>query len=196
MTKISTEMSISYFFCTFNDPRSRKPQTILSSLTRQILNIFEETGEIGEHLKLMFVTDHRAREPNIKELSALFTSVTRLPAVAYLVIDGLDECEDSDRREILSCLSVLIRQDPYRIKVIILSRWMDSELLEDFGQISIQSASNCSDIELYIREVIDKKINERSIVIKESSIAEEIKQGLIQKSDGMYVPDICSNSTC
>lgn len=193
-TKTSIGMSISYFFCTSNDQRSEEPRTILTSLARQILNIFDETKEIGDSLKSMFVTNHR--EPNIKDLSELLVSVARLPTASYLIIDGLDECSDSDRREILGCLGVLIRGIPRGIKILISSRWMDSELLENFTQISLQTSRNRSDIELYIREIIDAKIKDRSIVIKDPCMAEEIKQALIQKAGGMYVPVEFPNTLC
>lgn len=190
----STGMSISYFFCTLNDRRSRESQTILTTLARQILNIFEETKEIAESLRSMFVTNHR--DPTIKELSVLFASVARLPTASYLVIDGLDECNDCDRTEILTFLSALMRQIPHGIKILISSRWMDSELLKNFQQISIHTSRNRSDIELYIREIVDEKIRDRIIVIKDPSMATEIKQCLIRKSGGMYGPVVYSISTC
>lgn len=93
--------SISYFFCSFSDPTSREPQTILRCLIKQILNILDETPEIGETLKSLYLKNHR--EPTIGELSRLFASVARLPRTAYLLVDGLDECGDSDRRQVLSC---------------------------------------------------------------------------------------------
>lgn len=182
----STGMSISYFFCTLNDRRSREPQTILTTLARQILNIFEETMEIAESLRSMFVNNHR--DPTIKELSELFASVARLPTASYLVIDGLDECNDSDRTVILTFLSGLMRRIPHGIKILISSRWMDSELLKNFHQISIHNSRNRSDIELYIREIVDEKIRDSIIVIKDPSMAKEIKQCLIRKSGGMYGP--------
>lgn len=185
-SKTSKGMSISYFFCTLNDRRSREPHTIITTLTRQILNIFEETKDIGDSLKSMFLTNHR--EPNMKEVSSLLASVAGLPTASYLIIDGLDECNDCDRREILSLLGGLMRQIPRGIKILISSRWMDSELLESFHQISIHSTRNCSDIELYIREIINKGISEKSIVVKEPWMVEEMKQCLIRKSGGMYDP--------
>lgn len=179
-----TKSSISYFFCDFNDPRSREPKTILTSLARQILNIFDETPEISERLKSMFETNHR--EPKINELSELLLSVSQLPTASFLLIDGLDECEDSDRREVLSCLTNLIRKSQSRIKIILSSRWMDIlESLENFRPISLESSRNCEDIELYIRGTIDQRILDRIIRIRKPSLAEEIKNALIQKSDGM-----------
>lgn len=184
---LSAGTSISYFFCTINDPKSRDPRTIISSLTRQILNIVDETPEIAAKLKSMFPS-LAGRAPGIKELSPLLASVARLPATAYLLIDGLDECEDSDRRQVLSGIRNLIRDSKCRIKAIISSRWMDIvQFLDGFHQIALESSGACSDIELFVRGSIDEKIQDGSIVIKDPFLAEEIKQALIQKSDGMYV---------
>lgn len=187
-------MSISYFFCTVNDRRSGESYTILTSLVRQILNIFEETAGIGETLKSMFATN--CRDPNVKELSVLLATVARLSTASHFIIDGLDECNDSDRREILATLGELIRQIPRGIKIFISSRWLDSELLESFKEISIGVSRDCSDIDLYVREIVDEKIGDRSIVIKDPRMAEEIKQCLIGKAGGMYGPVRLLISTC
>lgn len=69
---------------------------------------------------------------------------------------------------------------------------MDSDLLKDFHQISIHTSRNRSDIKLYIREIVDERIRERIIVIKESSMAKQIKQCLIWESGGMYSPVVLS----
>lgn len=182
-----TNSSISYFFCDFNDRKSRQTRTILSSLARQILNVFEETPEIGEKLKSMFLTNHM--EPDVNELSEFLLCLSQLPNTAYLLIDGLDECDDSDRREILSFLKKVVRDGQCRIKVIISSRWdLDiSNALQDFHRISLGSSGTCSDIGVFIRDIIDQRLADGSIEIKEPSMAEEIKEALIQKSDGMYV---------
>lgn len=187
-------MSISYVFCTLNDCRSRELHTILTTLTRQILNTFDETTEIATTLKAMFVTNHR--EPNIKEVTSLLASVARLPTVSYFVIDGLDECNDNDRKEILACLGLLIRQIPGGLKILISSRWMNSELLEGFEQISVDTSRNHLDIEVYIRNIIDERISDQRIVIKGPRMAEEIKECLIRKSGGMYCLVRSSISTC
>lgn len=182
------KISISYFFCDFNDQISREPRTILRSMTGQILNAFDETPKIRETLKSMFHShnDQGSNEPGMKELSALLASVTQLPTTAYLLLDGLDECEDSDRRQLLTSLTVLIRGGKGRIKVIIASRWMNLfKLLEGFRQISLESAKNSVDIEHFVRSIIDEKIEDETIAIKEPSMAEEIKQALIRQSDGM-----------
>lgn len=176
-------ISISYFFCTLNDRISRDPRVILRSLIRQILNVFNQTPAIGETMKSMFLTP--SMEPSVNELSIFLASVTQLTNTSYLVIDGLDECEDSARREILTCLAGLIRDGAGRIKVIILSRWMDdSEPLKDFRQISLQSAGNLADIEEYIRQMVDESIEDGTITIRAPSMAEVIKRVLISKTNG------------
>lgn len=111
--------SISFFCCTFDDRRSHEPRTILTTLVRQILNIFKETKEIGESLKSMFITNNR--QPTIKELTLLLASVARLPTASYLIIDGLDEYNDRDRRAIMASLDILMRQIPSGIKILISS---------------------------------------------------------------------------
>lgn len=181
----SSKTSISYFFCDFNNLQSRGTRTILGSLARQILHIFEETPDIDEKLISMFVTNHR--EPEIEELYALLECIARLPSTAFLLIDGLDECEDSDRRQVLSFIKRVIGDSQCKIKVIVSSRWdLDiSNALVDFAHISLGSAGTCSDIELFIRDIVDERLADGSIEIQDLAMTEEIKRALIDKSDGM-----------
>lgn len=139
---------------------------------------------IAESLKSMFLSAHM--EPGVKALSQLLASVTQLGTTFYLLIDGLDECEDSARREVVTCLAGILHDSKGRIKVIIASRWMNiSKPLKDFRQISLEASRNSTDIELYIRQMIDESIENETITIKDPSMAEEIQQALISKSDGM-----------
>lgn len=180
----SSMNSISYFFCDFNNQQSRGTRTILGSLARQILHIFDETPEIDEKLKSMFVTNHR--EPTIEDLFALLECIARIPATAFLLIDGLDECGDSDRRQVLSFIKQVFRDRQCKIKVIVSSRWdLDiSNALADFQQISLGSGT-CSDIELFVRDIVDRRLADGSIETQNPAMAQEIKTALIEKSGGM-----------
>lgn len=178
--------SISYFFCEVTRQTSRDPRTILCSLARQILNVLDETPKIGETLKSMFLSPQK--EPEIQELCSLVASVVNLSTTSYLLIDGLDECDDAIRLQVLSCLSILMKNAKAGLKVLLTSRWMNiPKYLETFLQISLQSSRDSSDIDQYIRQMIDNKIEEEIIVVRNPTIADEIKLALIQKSDGMYV---------
>jgi hypothetical protein len=134
---------------------------------------------------LTAVANHR--EPGIEELSRLLLSVTRLPATAYILIDGLDECEDTDRRQVLCFLTKLIKDNQCNVKIVISSRWeMDiNKSSADYQRISLESSRTSSDIDLFIREAIDQNLEDGDIVVREPSMAEEIKKALVQKADGM-----------
>lgn len=181
----SLRTSISYFFCDFNNQQSRGTRTILGSLARQILHIFEETPEIDGKLKALFVTNHR--EPDIEELFALLEQIARLPATAFLLIDGLDECEDSTRCQVLSFITRVMADSQSKIKVIVSSRW-DLHIFKasaDFRQITLGSAGTCSDIDLFVRDIVDRRFADGSIEVQNPAMIQEIKRALIEKSDGM-----------
>lgn len=134
----------------------------------------------------MFLTPRK--EPEIQELCSLVASVIDLSTTSYLLIDGLDECDDAIRLQILSCLSILMKNAKAGVKVLLTSRWMNiPKYLGTFLQISLQSSRNSSDIDQYIRQMIDNKIEEETIVVRNSAMVDEIKLALIQKCDGMCV---------
>jgi hypothetical protein len=180
------QVSISYFFCEFGNERSTQVQTVLRSLIKQILTVFDLLSPAMMNcLEAKFSDNHR--EPTVKELSQTLLSATQLAAITYLVIDGLDECHLDDRNELLTLINRLLRDSRNNIKVIISSRAnVDiARFLDGFTPISLDSARNSPDIERYVCEVIDGKVEVGELKVNEPSLMDEIKVALIRGSDGM-----------
>lgn len=186
----NTKTSISYFFCDFRNQQSREVRTILGGLVRQILTVFHQIPpEMEIELEAMFFRNHH-RKPGNEELFQLLVSVVQLSATAYIVIDGIDECKDDDRRQLLLYLNKLIRISKSKVKIFVSSRpEVDiSKSLGNFHPIVLDPSTTRSDIEVFIHDVIDQKLQPGGgLVINHSSMAGEIKLALIDGSNGMYV---------
>lgn len=157
-------------------------------MIKQILTVFDQIpSELEKELDNIFFKNHH-REPEIEELYKLLVPITQLSATTYLLIDGLDECKDENRRQLSFYLNKLIGNSKSKVKVFVSSRpELDiSQTLDSFHLISLGTSTTHSDIELFIRNVIDQKLRNRSLVVKKPCMVEKIKEALIQGSEGMY----------
>ena len=104
-----------------------------------------------------------------------------------MVIDGLDECSENNRHQLLTFFTNLINLQNRRIKIIISSRpEIDiMKLSTKFQQISLEEAKDRPDIEAYIEEEIRQKWERGKISFNDVSIMKEIKDALVKGADGM-----------
>jgi len=177
---------ICYFFCDFASRRSLEIQTVLSSFVKQILNVFAITPELEEKLERHF--GGVQRPPTMEQLFQILASSAQLPDITYFIVDGLDECSDNDKRRLLLYLKRLlgIRE---RIKVLVSSR-NEAEIsrsLELFYKVSLDTPRTCSDIEIFVADKLQTKVEEGGLILQSSSMIDEIKETLVRKFDGMYV---------
>lgn len=157
-------------------------------MIKQILTVFDQIpSELEKELDSIFFKNHH-REPEIEELYKLLVSITQLSTTTYLFIDGLDECKDENRRQLSFYLNKLIRNSKSKVKVFVSSRpELDiSQSFDNFHLISLGISTTHPDIELFIHNVIDQKLGNRSLVVKKPCMVEKIKEALIRGSEGMY----------
>ncbi|KAI5838938.1 hypothetical protein DFP73DRAFT_615832 [Morchella snyderi] len=156
MNQQNMTTSINYFFCDFSVEESLRVSTILKSLIKQILSVFEK---IPPEMERNF----------------------EIPHTSDIVIDGLDECRADDRKRFLTYMNRLMKDSKRRIKIIVSSREkVDiSRYLADFKRISLYSAVNNSDIKNYIRETIEEKLKDVDPRVGPGMV-EEINDALIK----------------
>lgn len=145
--------------------------------------------ELENELEALFFKNHH-RNPENEELFQLLVSVVHLSATAYIVIDGIDECKDEDRRQLLLYLNNLIKISKRKVRIFVSSRpEVDiSKSLGDFCPISLDPSTTRSDIEVFIHDAIDQRLQPGGgLVVSQSSMIEEIKVALVEGSDGMCV---------
>ncbi|KAL4907789.1 hypothetical protein BDW74DRAFT_112644 [Aspergillus multicolor] len=139
-----------FFFCDYQEPQTRDPIDILSSLTSQLARQSDDAFEI---LAAYYATLHLQKGlTSTPELACLLDTLTDMSAVfdqVLIVVDGLDECgpESSVTEDLFS----LVHGAP-TISLALLSRpFHDIRLIlqETFNHIEI--AAQSGDIQLYVR---------------------------------------------
>ncbi|KAJ5060857.1 hypothetical protein J3E74DRAFT_450704, partial [Bipolaris maydis] len=95
LTTGKDQSTVAYFFCKYDILGSLQTRTILGSLVRQLLSSIPDLGAIAKRYE-----NSQGREFDIEELFEILFQGFTSRQKAYLVIDGLDEC-DFAQKEIL-----------------------------------------------------------------------------------------------
>ena len=178
--KITTSAAVSYFFCRHDEAISLETRTILGSIARQI---FEHTkSDIADAIAEV-KHDTIDIDQILDYLQELLPSDSRK---YFIVIDGLDECEEKDTRLLLQCLKQLL-ESKHSFQVYCSSRadiyrWAQL-LLEPRWNISMQQTS--VDIEEYVEETLVNRLESGSLSVGDLTIVLTIQDVLLKKAHGM-----------
>ncbi|KAK6839420.1 hypothetical protein PG987_005286 [Apiospora arundinis] len=109
------------------------------------------------------------------------------PGVSYIVIDGIDECHQSDRSDLLAALSSLVSSN-VSIRLFICGRaGVHDEIKAHFkraAHIHLDSQATNQDITRYIEGVIDSKVEIGGLIVKDPGLINEIKTALVHGAQG------------
>ena len=102
---------------------------------------------------------------------------------AFIVVDGLDECSEELRWELLETLGRL----PSSLHLLITSRYLDAiaEELENFERCEVRA--NPEDIELFIDHQIKKNRNLGKLVQKAPFLRMDIKNAVVKTAENMFL---------
>lgn len=171
---------VAYFFCRYDEPESLKTRTIIGSITRQILEgvgrdnfdgiIETEDGNLDTEKLMQYL-----RQLSIPESS-----------MSFIIIDGLDECEESEARELLSCLNHILEfEHDYHIYCSSRSdvfRWAPA-LLQPKWMLSMSEANG--EIERYIEETLEECLLSERLCLGDPKLVLTIRDSLVAKANNM-----------
>ena len=176
----------SFFFCRFDDQASLKSKTIIGSVTRQLVNDLPA---------------HAFRNLDYEDTST--TTMTKLLEAAlnrthqyYIVLDGLDECEEAQTKEVAEFFYGLLNSPFLRMKIFWSSRpnvpnWLPEKLMTqqhiDIGSIEHQSKV-ADDIHVLIRTTLEELLEGETpeLQINDSTLSLMILNRLQSEAQGMY----------
>lgn len=181
-----------YYFADFASSESLRPLTVVNCLILQLLtaivpdqipnrihNALENTYLQNRHLKydIFGISGH------LRDLCGFFQRV-------YIVIDGLDEFEVDNRRQLFSVFKSVLSDDfGCLIKLLIASRpEIDiSEELDDFHPLALREKEphHRVDMERYIRTELELKTRESKLLDRNQELFEEVVQMLLRDAQGM-----------
>lgn len=181
----SKSVPVIYFFCQHDLPESLLRRVVLGSLTRQLL---EHDADAAKKLEDWELPNENEWETMRRLLKLMLPSTFK----ACLVIDGLDEWASSDQVRLLDDLRSL--QDNFSLSICASVRQtpkyplsIDQQWNRLASVVVAPVPNNSSDIEVYIEEELETRIESGRLSIGDPTIVLEIQDKLLQGSQGMFL---------
>ena len=171
-----------HFFCRYDELESLKTRTIIGSIGRQIFEGIDfdfseqipeiesgdlETAQIMQYLEELSISNSSKR---------------------FIVIDGLDECEESEARNTLNYLNQFIESN-HGYHIYCSSRpdiaYWGTSLLRPKWKLSMSAATG--GIEQYIEGALAESLESERLCLGDSKIIETIYHELVAKAGNMSV---------
>ena len=184
--------SLAFYYHDFREDQKRDRRGLLSSILYQLC---DQSNPYHEILST-FYSDHRdgAQNPSDDELAGCLKQFLELPGQApvYLIIDALDECQDtstlpSPREKVLTFLEDLIHSRLPNLGICITSR-PEADIKQVLEPLSFRSVSihdesgQMQDIENYIKSTVNSNRKMRRWKLEHKQL---VIDTLMKRADGM-----------
>ncbi|KAI0475504.1 ankyrin repeat-containing domain protein [Xylariaceae sp. FL0804] len=182
------EEGFAYFYCNRNEEQRRKQLSVLQSYVCQLSTTKRNPECIRKELEEIYTASQAAKSDlGYEQCKKQLLESVKLYSRSTLVLDALDECEETSRAQILDVIEYLISQTKNVVKVFISSR-PELDILSRFRKkgtpnVEIQATDNDEDIQKFVRQKIEthKHWEMMSPILKD-----EIVNVLFTKSQGMF----------
>lgn len=178
-------VGVAYLYCNFRREDQQRVSDLLGSLLKQLAK-----GQNPLSRALIELYDRHEKKqtrPLLEDISKALHSVVASYSKVFIIVDALDECQavDGCRTRLLSEIFAL--QGKFKVQLMATSRFIP-EITERFKEsFALEIHANGEDVRKYIDGHMDQL---PSFVGCNSELQEEIKNGIIQSVQGMYVAGI------
>jgi hypothetical protein len=184
---LKTGTAVAYFYCDHAQPESLQASTMLASFFKQLLIHLDHLKkpcppEIQEELVQAFKAGQRTLRPDT--LVGLIKSFSEVS----IFIDGIDECDQSEIKEILKFVQRLSTSLSLRSssKIFIASRKeVDVQrTIPSCISVTAGGSGHSEDIRRYIEQTVDDR-TANSGHINDAALVQYVKDKLIDGAQGM-----------
>jgi hypothetical protein len=130
-----------------------------------------------------------SRDLDIAEVVDFLLSRLEVDKTYYLVVDGLDECDDGEIRKVALSMAQLCHKRSKDLKILCASRpEFEKQLftvIRPTYKISVTEEKVQSDIDRYIATILDRCLEEEQLRLGDPKIIVKIVEALREGSDGM-----------
>jgi hypothetical protein len=177
---------VTYFFLQYDDPRTMEFDFIMRSIIRQAAELIRLPEDIVVAVEIMVANPVPKWSDYADILGKILSVVPRL----YIFLDAIDECDKTERQILLHMLSWHLRNSP-GLKVFISTRQnIVAEIRKMVSKalhVSIASSQAANDIGIYVRQVLQERVESEDFVARDQELLAEIEARLIGHADGMCV---------
>ncbi|KAI1740288.1 hypothetical protein F4680DRAFT_115030 [Xylaria scruposa] len=186
LSEKGSDCVVSFFFVESGNLESLGAGAIIRCLLRQRIDPAQIPQEVNDRLEQIDSFS------DLDELIELLRVMMPPPKVSYIVIDGLDECEKSDRSRLLEALSSLnASEHEQNIRLFLSGRnSLQMEIQKQFAafdSVSMDCPLARDGISIFIRDIIREKIQNGELSIGDPFLEEDIKSALCHGAQGMFI---------
>lgn len=180
---LSCQATVCYFFCRHDTMYSCQARTIMGSLCRQLLqcHINDDTMDrfLGEHVPSMSYDD----------VVALVKAILSLKRRIYFVLDGPDECESFEIRQVTRTLQGLQVDENSIIHLLVSLRSQADDAQTEYRGVCPDAVFGLPEDNPDIASFIDSELCERieagELILGDPSLVLEIRDALLDGAQGM-----------
>ncbi|MCJ1388558.1 hypothetical protein MMC18_001405 [Xylographa bjoerkii] len=186
--KVSTftsEHTVSYFFCSYDETESLMASTIIGCIARQLLEaVVPVTVDISQKIFERACVD-------IYQTILLLDKYLPNDRKHFVIIDGLDECPEEEVKMVVETLASLLKLRARDVKIYCSSRpdilhRMRLKIKLDYS-IMMSSPSVDSAIAQFIENKLKQCIADGSLRLGDPALIITIRDSLLQGAQGMFL---------
>jgi Cdc6-like AAA superfamily ATPase len=176
----SDTIGIAYLYCDFRQQQG--VEDLLSNLLKQLAQKQPSIPDGVQDLYNQY--KNQPKRPSLDEVSRALHSVSKLYSKVFIIVDALDECQDTDKCRTTLLSEIFKLQERQRANIFSTSRFIP-EILERFKEgISLKIRASDKDVRAYLASHIERL---PSFVLSNPDLQNEIKATISKDVDGMCV---------
>ncbi|KAH8725693.1 hypothetical protein GQ44DRAFT_589354, partial [Phaeosphaeriaceae sp. PMI808] len=175
---------VAYFFCKHDILESMQARTIIGSLARQLLCTVSDLSVLAKSCE----NTHTSGDTE-KVLRLLFHGFS-CNVKTYLVLDGLDECDDKEKETLVQA----IRKIQEKLKVLVCASFRDQlgnsmQLMSNqlLATRVVSMPDDNPDIETFIEADLERCLRQERLTVGDPALILEIQDALSKGSQGMFL---------
>jgi hypothetical protein len=176
------DTGIAYLYCNFRQQHEQRPENLVMSLLKQLVQGQPSLPEIVKDL----YNRHKSAQtrPLLDELLSTLHDVTALYSRTFFIIDALDECHVSRRDRATFLRGIFSLQAKTGANIFATSRFAQEIEVEFHESIKLEIRATDTDVQKYLD---DKLRTFPSSVLKDHCLQVEIKNKIVKAVNGMCV---------
>jgi hypothetical protein len=177
----NTTVGIVYVYCNFRRKDEQNVDDLLLSLLKQLAK--SQSSLPGSVKNLYDRHKLKRTRPSLDEILGVLRSVAVMYSRVFIIVDALDECQVSDGCR-ARFLSELFSLQTHGANIFVTSRYIP-EILDQFKtSLLLEIRATTDDVVRYLEGHIGQLPR---FAQKDQQLQEEIKTGISEAVDGMYV---------
>ncbi|CAG9991613.1 unnamed protein product [Clonostachys byssicola] len=178
-------LGIAFIFCNFQRNEQQTTEMLLCSLLKQLVGLLPTPPQ---QLDDLYDTHRKLRtRPSVPELSKLVQIVLGSFSRAFVIVDALDECQNSDASRDRFLNAFFDMQASTGVNIFLTSRTIpeiENMLREERGALKLEIVAEQDDMKKYIRGRMSEL---PEFIRNDLTLRQEIIMGISSSAKGMFL---------